>query len=170
MSDGKEKLREALVEVMSWIKNWDAPFLEDDEWPATQAKIEAALLVQQPVPEGPKQWHGGLWLHDRLGAYLNTMVADLGIEGKGQYLRDLFARFEAEVLAAQPAAAPAEMDEKTSARAPQPESQPKEWRTVIVGLPIIRKLLNGEDVAIDGFHINLIPDDVLFNNRPRCIK
>jgi hypothetical protein len=41
----------------------------------------------------------------------------------------------------------------------------KEWRTVIVGLPTIRKLLNGEDVTLESFKINLIPDDVLFNNR-----
>ncbi len=39
------------------------------------------------------------------------------------------------------------------------------WRTVIVGLPIIRKLLNGEDVELESFRINLIPDDVLWNNR-----
>jgi hypothetical protein len=42
----------------------------------------------------------------------------------------------------------------------------QEWRTVIVGLPIIRKLLNGEDVTLESFKVNLIPDDVLFNNRP----
>ena len=36
------------------------------------------------------------WVHGRLGAYLNTMVADLKIEGKGQYLRDLFGKFEQE--------------------------------------------------------------------------
>jgi len=33
-----------------------------------------------------------------LGKYLNTMVADLGIEDKGQYLRDLFSRYEAELI------------------------------------------------------------------------
>lgn len=31
-----------------------------------------------------------------LGKYLNTMVADLRIEGKGQYLRDLFSQYERE--------------------------------------------------------------------------
>ena len=36
-------------------------------------------------------------VHDRLGPYLNTMVADLDIQGKGEYLRQLFGRFEAEV-------------------------------------------------------------------------
>jgi hypothetical protein len=43
----------------------------------------------------------------------------------------------------------------------------REWRTVIVGLPIIRKLLNGEEVTLEDFRINLIPDDVLFNAKPR---
>jgi len=54
---------------------------------------------------------------------------------------------------------------ETSARAPQPEFQPKEWRTVIIGVPTLRKLLAGEDVEIDAFHIHLIPDDVLWNNQ-----
>lgn len=61
----------------------------------------------------------------------------------------------------------AEARSEISTRAPQPDSQPKEWRTVIIGLPIIRKLLNGEDVELETFRINLIPDDVLFNNRPK---
>lgn len=43
----------------------------------------------------------------------------------------------------------------------------REWRTVIVGLPIIRKLLAGEEVTLEDFRINLIPDDVLFNAKPR---
>ncbi len=38
-------------------------------------------------------------------------------------------------------------------------------RLVIVGLPTIRKLLNGEDVELESFRINLIPEDVLWNNR-----
>jgi hypothetical protein len=37
----------------------------------------------------------------RLGAYLNTMVSDLEIDGKGQYLRDLFGKFYIEVCAAE---------------------------------------------------------------------
>lgn len=41
-----------------------------------------------------------------------------------------------------------------------------DWRTLIIGLPTIRRLLNGEDVSIDSFKISLIPDDVLFNARP----
>jgi hypothetical protein len=54
---------------------------------------------------------------------------------------------------------------ETSARAPQPETQPHGWRTIIVGLPTIRRLLNGEDVEIETFKVNLIPDDVLWNNK-----
>ena len=49
------------------------------------------------------------------------------------------------------------------------QAEQKEWRTVIDGLPIIRKLLNGEEVELADFRINLIPDDVLFNNKP-CAK
>lgn len=48
-----------------------------------------------------------------------------------------------------------------------PEYNNKEWRTVIIGLPIIRKLLNGEDVTLEEFKVNFLPDDVLFNNKPR---
>lgn len=35
----------ALLEVMSWIKNWDAGFLDDDsgEWEITEANVQAAL-------------------------------------------------------------------------------------------------------------------------------
>ncbi len=33
----------------------------------------------------------------RLGAYLNTMVSDLGIMDKGQYLRDLFSKYDDEL-------------------------------------------------------------------------
>jgi hypothetical protein len=46
----------------------------------------------------------------------------------------------------------------------------QKWRTVIVGLPIIRKLLVGEDVELETLRINLIPDDVLFNARARKKK
>lgn len=38
-----ERLREALREAFAWIKNWDAAFIEDGEWPATEEKIVAAL-------------------------------------------------------------------------------------------------------------------------------
>lgn len=33
----------------------------------------------------------------RLGAYLNTLVSDLNIVGKGQYLRDLFSQYDKEL-------------------------------------------------------------------------
>lgn len=36
-------LLEALKKVMSWIKNWDVPFLEDERWPETKYKVDAAL-------------------------------------------------------------------------------------------------------------------------------
>lgn len=36
-------LVEALKEVMGWIDNWYPPFVEDDEWPGTKARINAAL-------------------------------------------------------------------------------------------------------------------------------
>lgn len=36
-------LRDALAEVMIWIKNWDPSFVEDDEWAATAEKVSAAL-------------------------------------------------------------------------------------------------------------------------------
>src|SRR5690606_41883115 len=38
-----ERLAEALREVMLWIENWSPPFTEDDEWPDTEAKAQAAL-------------------------------------------------------------------------------------------------------------------------------
>jgi hypothetical protein len=46
------------------------------------------------------------------------------------------------------------------------ERAAQEWRTIVVGLPIIRKLLNGEDLSLETFHVSLIPDDVLFNAKP----
>lgn len=33
----------------------------------------------------------------RLGAYLNTVIADLQIETKGQYFRDLFKKYDKEL-------------------------------------------------------------------------
>jgi hypothetical protein len=42
--------------------------------------------------------------------------------------------------------------------------KPKQpWRTVIIGLPTLRKLLAGEGVDLPSQGINLIPDDVLWN-------
>lgn len=34
---------EALETVMQWVKAWDVGFLFDDEWPADEAKINAAI-------------------------------------------------------------------------------------------------------------------------------
>lgn len=35
----------------------------------------------------------------RLGAYLNTVVADLNIDNRGEYLRTLFAKYDEELYA-----------------------------------------------------------------------
>ena len=37
-------------------------------------------------------------INGRLGEYLNTMVANLGISNKGKYLRELFGKYEKECL------------------------------------------------------------------------
>lgn len=37
------------------------------------------------------------YLNERLGSYLNTMVSDLDIDEKGQYLRDLFSDYGKEL-------------------------------------------------------------------------
>lgn len=37
------ELLEALETAMQWIKAWDVGFLFDEEWPADEAKINAAL-------------------------------------------------------------------------------------------------------------------------------
>lgn len=44
-------------------------------------------------------------------------------------------------------------------------NEQSERRAVIVGLPIIKKLLAGEDVELESLRVSLIPDDALFNNR-----
>lgn len=36
-------LYKALEDVMDWITNWSPPFTDDDEWPATKARADAAL-------------------------------------------------------------------------------------------------------------------------------
>lgn len=66
-------------------------------------------------------------------------------------------------------ASPAYSGETSTAKADRcsPESLPQEWRTVIVGLPIIRKLLNAEEVNLETFKVSLISDDVLWNNQPK---
>ncbi len=42
-ADAIKKLEGALLEVMNWVNNWDAPFLDDDEWPDTVQRVETAL-------------------------------------------------------------------------------------------------------------------------------
>lgn len=42
-ADALDALVEALTEVDEWIANWSPNFEQDDEWPATKAKIRAAL-------------------------------------------------------------------------------------------------------------------------------
>ena len=36
-TEAAPELYEALIEVMQWIKNWDVPFLDDDEWPENRS-------------------------------------------------------------------------------------------------------------------------------------
>lgn len=36
-------LYKALEDVMDWITNWSPPFTDDDEWPDTKARVDAAL-------------------------------------------------------------------------------------------------------------------------------
>lgn len=55
-------------------------------------------------------------IHKRIGAYLNTMVSDLGIQGRGDYLRVLFAGLEKELEVAI-AQAPGVMVEQVKATA-----------------------------------------------------
>ena len=51
MTPREQQLEKALREVMEWIKNWEAPFLEDPEWPETQELINAALSAPAtPAP------------------------------------------------------------------------------------------------------------------------
>ncbi len=39
----KEELRKALIEVMTWIKNWDPNFLDDDNWQEVAESIYTLL-------------------------------------------------------------------------------------------------------------------------------
>ena len=34
---------EVLRELYSWVQNWDPNFTDDEEWPDTRKKVEAAL-------------------------------------------------------------------------------------------------------------------------------
>ena len=43
------ELLEVLKEVRVWIKNWSPSFVQDDEWPVTQSKMNAAIAkADQP--------------------------------------------------------------------------------------------------------------------------
>jgi hypothetical protein len=53
-----------------------------------------------PLPAPAQDRELREWFHTRLGACLNTMVLDLDLRGHGQYLRDLYGKFEEEVFAA----------------------------------------------------------------------
>jgi hypothetical protein len=43
---------DALRELFSWVKNWSPSFTEDGEWPATEAKVKAALAARTSQHEG----------------------------------------------------------------------------------------------------------------------
>lgn len=44
-ADTIDALVKALEEVNEWIGGWSPDFEQDDEWPATKAKIKAALAM-----------------------------------------------------------------------------------------------------------------------------
>jgi len=39
----RERVKEVLRELYSWVKNWDPNFIYDDEWPNTRAKVDRIL-------------------------------------------------------------------------------------------------------------------------------
>lgn len=42
-SDERHRLRVSLAEVRGWIDNWSPNFTQDEEWPETKARMDAAL-------------------------------------------------------------------------------------------------------------------------------
>lgn len=44
-------MREALTDVMTWIGNWAPNFIYDEEWDATEHKVNAALSPAQPAQD-----------------------------------------------------------------------------------------------------------------------
>lgn len=44
----KAELVKELSCVLSWVENWDSPFLEDDEWVTVDAPRIKALTKQEP--------------------------------------------------------------------------------------------------------------------------
>ncbi|MCS4089271.1 hypothetical protein [Rhizobium sp. BK176] len=45
--DRERKLVSALKEVMSWVTNWDSRFLDDEEWPETENRVNAAITASE---------------------------------------------------------------------------------------------------------------------------
>ncbi len=43
----------------------------------------------------------------------------------------------------------------------------KEWATIIIGYPIITKLIHGQAVVLDFYGVTLLPDDELMNEHLR---
>lgn len=58
-----------------------------------QPKSEVREATPATTKEPPEPYNE---VSHTLGKYLNTMVADLRIEDRGQYLRDLFSKYETE--------------------------------------------------------------------------
>jgi hypothetical protein len=139
----------------------------------TTGKLESSKEQRAALQAGDEVWvRGKVYRTDMHTDYVEILDPPLPVVA-----RLAFVRGSGNVLLASPAneqAAPAPKRESlTGAPAPQDEHADHgpftsdHWRTVIVGLPIIRKLLNAEDVTLNDCHINLIPDDVLWNNQPK---
>ena len=73
-------LREALTEVMEWIRGWDPSFIEDPEWFDTKAKVEAALATRTPSPCSPEEdvveLVGAAMMHGETGRKLTRALTD----------------------------------------------------------------------------------------------
>jgi len=53
--DPRDEVVRALKEVMDWIDNWDPNFIDDDEWPETKARVDAALARLPAGEEGNRE-------------------------------------------------------------------------------------------------------------------
>ena len=51
----RDTLRAALNEVMQWIHEWEPPFLQDDEWTATDMLVHQALYPSTPEETTPPE-------------------------------------------------------------------------------------------------------------------
>lgn len=67
----------------------------DGNWCITHNKNGYPCTPQPEKPKSSEGWEA-MGVQGRLGAYLNTMVSDLDIDDRGQYLRDLFADYDKE--------------------------------------------------------------------------